>query len=134
MCGIPTEEVISTVKSGFDILASIGIVILAGTIIERSWKNGLQPLTMANTILKIVGKEKSVLTIGITGYITSIPVFCDSGFVILSPISRALARQSNVSLAVMATALSGGLYATHCLVPPTPGPIAMAVPWKQTWA
>ena len=26
----------------------------------------------------------------------------------------------------MGTALSGGLYATHCLVPPTPGPIAMA--------
>ena len=62
----------------------------------------------------------------ITGYVTGIPVFCDSGFVILSPISRALASQSNVSLAVMATALSGGLYATHCLVPPTPGPIAMA--------
>ena len=57
---------------------------------------------------------------------TGIPVFCDSGFVVLSPISRALAQQSNTSLAVMATALSGGLYATHCLVPPTPGPIAMA--------
>lgn len=81
---------------------------------------------MANTILGIVGKSRSVLTMTITGYVTGIPVFCDSGFVILSPISRALADRSNVSLAVMATALSGGLYATHCLVPPTPGPIAMA--------
>lgn len=81
---------------------------------------------MANSILKLVGKKNSVLTMGLTGYVTGIPVFCDSGFVILSPISRALASQSNVSLAVMATALSGGLYATHCLVPPTPGPIAMA--------
>ena len=81
---------------------------------------------MANSILKIVGKDRSVLTMGITGYITGIPVFCDSGFVILSPISKALANRSNISLAVMATALSGGLYATHCLVPPTPGPIAMA--------
>ena len=125
VCGIPTEEVISTVKSGFgNILASIGIVILAGTIIGTILEKTGAALTMANTILKIVGKEKSVLTI--TGYITGIPVFCDSGFVILSPISRALASQSNVSLAVMATALSGGLYATHCLVPPTPGPIAMA--------
>ncbi|WP_297297398.1 GntP family permease [uncultured Brachyspira sp.] len=59
-------------------------------------------------------------------YITGIPVFCDSGFVILSPISKALASRSKISLAVMGTALSGGLYATHCLVPPTPGPIAMA--------
>lgn len=76
--------------------------------------------------LGVVGKGRSVLTMGITGYITGIPVFCDSGFVILSPISRALAARSNVSLAVMGTALSAGLYATHCLVPPTPGPIAMA--------
>ena len=95
---------------------------IIGTILEKTGA----ALTMANTILKIVGKDRSVLTMGITGYITGIPVFCDSGFVILSPISRALANRSNVSLAVMATALSGGLYATHCLVPPTPGPIAMA--------
>lgn len=62
----------------------------------------------------------------LTGYVTSIPVFCDSGFVILSPINRALAEKSKISLAVMATALSSGLYATHCLVPPTPGPLIMA--------
>lgn len=127
VCGIPTEEVINTVKSGFgNILASIGIVILAGTIIGTILEKTGAALTMANSILKLVGKKNSVLTMGLTGYVTGIPVFCDSGFVILSPISRALASQSNVSLAVMATALSGGLYATHCLVPPTPGPIAMA--------
>lgn len=127
VCGMGTEEVISTVKSGFgNILASIGIVIIAGTIIGTILEKTGAALTMANSILKLVGKKNSVLTMGITGYITGIPVFCDSGFVILSPISRALASQSNVSLAVMATALSGGLYATHCLVPPTPGPIAMA--------
>jgi GntP family gluconate:H+ symporter len=83
-------------------------------------------LTMANSILKLVGKNKSPLTMAVTGYVTGIPVFCDSGFVILSPIARALAHESNKSLAVLATALSAGLYATHCLVPPTPGPIAMA--------
>ncbi len=127
VCGIPTEDVITTVKNGFgNILASIGIVILCGTIIGTILEKTGAALTMANTILKLVGKKNSVLTMAITGYITGIPVFCDSGFVILSPISRALASQSNVSLAVMATALSGGLYATHCLVPPTPGPIAMA--------
>ena len=127
VCGIPPEEVIKTVKSGFGgILSNIGIVILCGTIIGTILEKTGAALTMANTILNIVGKKRSVLTMGIVGYITGIPVFCDSGFVILAPISRALAAQSNKSLAVVATALSGGLYATHCLVPPTPGPIAMA--------
>ena len=127
LCGMNMEDVINKVKAGFgNILASIGIVILSGTIIGTILEKTGAALTMANTILKLVGKERSVLTMGLTGYVTGIPVFCDSGFVILSPISRALATQSNKSLAVMATALSAGLYATHCLVPPTPGPIAMA--------
>lgn len=127
LCGMNTEDVINKVKAGFgNILASIGIVILAGTIIGTILEKTGAALTMANTILKLVGKDRSVLTMGLTGYVTGIPVFCDSGFVILSPISRALAAQSNKSLAIMATALSAGLYATHCLVPPTPGPIAMA--------
>lgn len=126
-CGLDTVTVINTVKTGFgNILASIGIVILCGTIIGTILEKTGAALTMANTILKLVGKKRSVVTMGVMGYVTGIPVFCDSGFVVLSPISRALAAQSNTSLAVMATALSGGLYATHCLVPPTPGPIAMA--------
>ncbi|MEG0910971.1 MAG: GntP family permease [Ruthenibacterium sp.] len=127
VCGIEPGVVIDTVKGGFgSILSSIGIVILCGTIIGTILEKTGAALTMANSILKVVGKKRSVLTMGAMGYVTGIPVFCDSGFVVLSPISRALAAQSNTSLAVMATALSGGLYATHCLVPPTPGPIAMA--------
>ena len=125
--GLTPTEVVNQVKNGFgSIMTSIGIVILCGTIIGTILEKTGAALTMANFILKIVGEKNSVVAMGAMGYVTGIPVFCDSGFVVLSPISRALAQQSNVSLAVMGTALSGGLYATHCLVPPTPGPIAMA--------
>lgn len=125
--GLTPTTVVNSAKNGFgSIMTSIGIVILCGTIIGTILEKTGAALTMANTILKIVGEKNSVVAMGAMGYVTGIPVFCDSGFVVLSPISRALAEQSNKSLAVMATALSGGLYATHCLVPPTPGPIAMA--------
>lgn len=125
--GLTPAKVVDNVKSGFgSIMTSIGIVILCGTIIGTILEKTGAALTMANAILNLVGKKNSVVAIGAMGYVTGIPVFCDSGFVVLSPINRALAAQSNTSLAVMATALSGGLYATHCLVPPTPGPIAMA--------
>ncbi len=124
---MPVDDIISTIKNGFGgILGNIGIVILAGTIIGTILEKTGAALTMANSILGIVGKKRAALTMSLTGYVTSIPVFCDSGFVILSPINRALSEKSGVSLAVMATALSSGLYATHCLVPPTPGPIIMA--------
>ena len=125
--GLTPTSVVNEVKNGFgSIMTSIGIVILCGTIIGTILEKTGAALTMANAILKLVGEKNSVVAIGAMGYVTGIPVFCDSGFVVLSPINRALAEQSNTSLAVMATALSGGLSATHCLVPPTPGPIAMA--------
>jgi GntP family gluconate:H+ symporter len=53
-------------------------------------------------------------------------VFCDSGYVILTPLNKALAKESAKSMAVMAVALATGLFATHSMVPPTPGPIAAA--------
>ena len=125
--GLTPTQVVNQVKNGFgSIMTSIGIVILCGTIIGTILEKTGAALTMANAILKVVGQKNSVVAMGAMGYVTGIPVFCDSGFVVLSPISRALAEQSNISLAVMGTALSGGLYATHCLGPPTPGPIAMA--------
>lgn len=127
LAGLPVEKTIETIKQGFGgILGNIGIVIIAGTIIGTILEKTGAALTMANSILGIVGKKRAPLTMSLTGYVASIPVFCDSGFVVLSPINRALAEKSGISLAVMATALSSGLYATHCLVPPTPGPIIMA--------
>jgi GntP family gluconate:H+ symporter len=62
----------------------------------------------------------------VIGWFVSISVFADSGFVILSPLNKALSKRAKITLAAPAIALSLGLTATHCLVPPTPGPIAAA--------
>ncbi|MFN3410801.1 MAG: GntP family permease [Exilispira sp.] len=121
------QGIITLITSGFgSTLTSIGIVIVLGTILGYFLEKSGAAIVMAESILKVVGKKNSPLAIGIAGYIVSIPVFCDSGFVILQALNRSLAQAAGVSLAVMATSLSMGLYSTHCLVPPTPGPIAAA--------
>ena len=40
--------------------------------------------------------------------------------------AKALSRKAKISLAASAVALALGLYATHTMVPPTPGPVATA--------
>ena len=125
--GMNPVEVSKVIMKGFGGTAErIGIVIIAGTIIGVFLEKTGAALTLAETVLKWVGPNRPALAMSIIGYITSIPVFCDSGFVILSALNKALSKRSGVSMAVMATALSTGLYATHTLVPPTPGPIAAA--------
>lgn len=125
--GMNPIDVTKTIMKGFGSTAeNIGIVIIAGTIIGVFLERTGAALTMAEVILKLVGPKRPALAMSIIGYVTSIPVFCDSGFVILSALNKSLSKKSGVSMAVMATALSTGLYATHTLVPPTPGPIAAA--------
>lgn len=124
---MPLIEVVNTITDGFGgVLSYIGIVIICGTIIGTILEKSNATLTMANTVLGWVGEAKSALAMSITGAIISIPVFCDSGFVILSSLNKSLAKKAKISMATMAVALSTGLYATHTLVPPTPGPIAAA--------
>ncbi len=118
-------DIVTTISKGFgNTIGYIGIVIAAGTIIGTFLEKSGGALSMADALLRIVGKSKSPLAMAITGFIVSIPVFCDSGFVIMAPLNKALAKESKISLATFAMALSLGLYATHTMVPPTPGPIA----------
>jgi len=125
--GMPLDTIISKIRDGFGgTLGYIGIVIVAGTIIGTILEKTGAAISMTNAILKLVGKKNSPLAMSIAGYVVSIPVFCDSGYVILTPLNKALAQKTGRSMAVMAVALATGLYATHCLVPPTPGPIAAA--------
>ena len=125
--GLPADRIVSALKDGFgSTLGSIGIVILAGTIIGVILEKTGASLSMANYILRLVGKDRSPLAVAVTGYLVGIPIFCDSGFVVLSPLNNSLARLSRTSMAVMAFALAAPLYIIHCLIPPHPGPTAAA--------
>ncbi len=124
---MPLEEIVHSINSGFGgTLSYIGIVIVAGTIIGTFLEFSGGAFTLADRILKLIGEKRVPMAMAIIGYFVSIPVFADSGFVILAPLNKALSKRANISLAGPAIALSMGLSATHCLVPPTPGPIAAA--------
>ncbi|MBN1347042.1 MAG: GntP family permease [Phycisphaerae bacterium] len=127
-CGsMSLADVVTSVNQGFGgTIGSIGIVILAGTIIGTFLEKSGGALQLAEAALKRVGQRNVPLAMAIVGYVVSIPVFCDSGFVILSPLARALSSKARLTLASSAIALSLGLYATHTMVPPTPGPVAAA--------
>ncbi len=121
------DGIASVISNGFgSILAYIGIVIVLGTIIGIILEKSGAAIKMADFILKIVGPKRPALAMSIIGWIVSIPVFCDSGFIILSSLRKSVTKKTKSSAVTMSIALSTGLYASHTLVPPTPGPIAAA--------
>ncbi len=125
--GMPLQDIVAAVNSGFGgLMANIGLVIVFGTIIGTILENSGGTIRIADVILKIFGKKRPALAMSLIGAIVSIPVFCDSGFVILSSLNKTVAKRAKTSLMTLTIALSSGLYATHTLVPPTPGPLAAA--------
>ncbi|MCC5914195.1 MAG: GntP family permease [Balneolaceae bacterium] len=127
LAGVAGADILGALTGGFGAtLQSIGIVIAAGTIIGEYLDRSGGAKVLAENILKWVGGKRSPEAMGVTGYIVSIPVFCDSGFIVLSSLMRAIGKRTKISMAVLAVALASGLYATHVFVPPTPGPLAAA--------
>ena len=127
VAGIPLTEIPNVIGAGFSgTFSSIGIVIILGAFIGSVLEATGAALKLADMVIKLVGQKNPELAIELMGWVVSIPVFCDSGFVILDPIRRALVRRTGVSSVAMTVALSTGLYISHVFIPPTPGPIAAA--------
>lgn len=127
MAGLPIDKIAGTIATGFgNIMAYIGIVIILGTIIGTILEKSNAAVNLAEIVLKVVGKRFPALAMSIIGYLVSIPVFCDSAFVILSSIRKSLVVKTGKSSVAMSIALATGLYAAHTFIPPTPGPIAAA--------
>jgi GntP family gluconate:H+ symporter len=124
---MPLMKIVASINDGFgDTLGYIGIVIIAGTIIGSFLEHSGGVFKLAEAILRFIGKKRIISAMAILGYIVSIPVFADSGFVILSSLNKALSKRAQISLAGPAIALGLGLMVSHTLIPPTPGPLAAA--------
>ncbi|MBV2366626.1 GntP family permease [Streptomonospora nanhaiensis] len=125
IAGVPVTELIEHITTGFgNTLAGIGIVIALGVMIGKVLEESGGADALARMFLNMAGKGREDVAMTATGAVVSVPVFCDSGFVILHPLARSLARRYGKPLVTLSLALAGGLSITHHLVPPTPGPLA----------
>lgn len=123
---------VSTVTKGFgNSMTSIGIVIGFGCIMGIFLEKSGAAKRMALTILKLVGVKRCDIVLGLTGFVVSIPVFCDSGFVILSSLAKEFSRLTKKSMVGLGGILGMGLYITHFMVPPTPGPLAVVSTFQE---
>ncbi|MBO7269530.1 MAG: GntP family permease [Bacteroidales bacterium] len=125
--GIPLDTIPTTIGKGFSsIFASIGIVIILGTIIGIILEKTGAAIRLADAIIRVIGEKHPQLAIMLIGWLISVPVFCDSGFVIVNPIRKWLSRKTSCPSVTLTVALAAGLYVSHVFIPPTPGPIATA--------
>lgn len=125
--GMPAGDVVNSITTGFgNTLGSIGIIIGFGVMMGEIFEVSGAAKKMAQIFVKKLGKGREELALAITGFLVSIPIFCDSGFVILSPLAKSISRNTKKSVISLGLSLALGLVITHTLVPPTPGPVGVA--------
>lgn len=123
--GIPIPEILNALTNGFgNTQKSIGLVIVAGTIIGMFMEKRGAFLLLATKVTQVTGTKRLPLAMTIIGFVVSIAIFCDSAFVILIGLWKKMSLLYKIPMAIGATALSMGLFASHCFIPPTPGPLA----------
>ena len=109
-----TFGIVNSITSGFGgTLGSIGIIIGFGVMMGQIFEVTGAAKRMAHTFLKLFGKKREEEALALTGFLVSIPIFCDSGFVVLAPIAKAISKATKKSVIGLGTALAAGLVITH---------------------
>lgn len=118
-------DILTTTKTGFgNIIGALGFIIVFGTTLGILLEHTGATVVLANAILKLTGQQRAAGAMNITGYVVGLPIFCDSGYIVLSSLNNNIAVRTGTAMALMAASLASGLYAVHCLIPPHPGAAA----------
>ncbi len=125
---IPVPDIIADIKEGFGgIMKSLGMIIVLGTTLGVILEHTGSSKVMADFIISKIGEKHAALGLSITGFIVGLPIFCDSGYIVLNGLNISLAKRTGIPVIIMSVSLATGLLSVHCLIPPHPGASAAAV-------
>ena len=118
---------IARVAEGFGRTAgTVGVVIALASIAGRAMMDSGAADRIVRAFLAWLGVERGATALCATGYVLSVPVFFDTVFYLLVPLARTMYGRTNRNYLKYLLAIAAGAGATHTLVPPTPGPLAIA--------
>lgn len=127
MGGLGVMDTVSTISSGFgNMMTGIGLPIGFGVILGQLLNDSGAASVIADKIVSAFPEKRAMWAISLAGFVLSIPVFFDVTFVILIPIGITIAAKINKKMCYVTGCLTIGATTAHCVVPPTPNPLAAA--------
>ncbi len=124
---VPLPEVMPKVAFSFgEVAGKIAIVIALAAIIGECLLESGAADKIIRVFVRLLGEKRAAFSLVGSGYVLSIPVFFDTVFYLLIPLARTMGIRTGGRYLLFVMAICAGGVATHCLVPPTPGPLAIA--------
>lgn len=125
--GLGGKTTVDLLAQGFgNTMKWIAIVVILGAFIGEVLRETGGALRIARSVLRVFGVKRLPWAMGFTGYLVSIPVFVDVAYIVLQPVTEAIAVSAKKPVLMIGLALTAGLTVSHTLLPPTPGPLAVA--------
>lgn len=121
------NEKVSRVAIAFgENAGKIGLVIGFAAVIGEAMMLSGAADRIVHAFLRLLGAKRASLALMSSGFVLSIPVFFDTVFYLLVPLAKSLYRTTRKNYLLYVCAIAAGGAITHTMVPPTPGPLAMA--------
>lgn len=125
--GMDPAKVVNAIKIGFgNTLANLGILILFGVMIGKVLEISGATQSLGKAFVRVMGEGHEIIAMVITGFVTSLAIFCVPAFIMLFPLAKDISRRTKTSISALGIALAGGALWSHTLVPPAVGPIGGA--------
>ncbi|BDR60953.1 GntP family permease [Lactobacillus xylocopicola] len=125
--GLSPIKTVDALKTGFgNTMASLGILIAFGVMIGKVLEVSGATAAMGKKFVAVLGKGHEVLAMILTGFVTSLAIFCVPAFLMLFPLAKDISKRTGTSISALGIGLAGGLLWSHELVPPASGPLGGA--------
>jgi GntP family gluconate:H+ symporter len=119
---MPLADVLPLMKEGFGkTIGNIGFLIISGSFIAIILEKTGAASIMAKWFLLKLGHKNAPLSLGMTGFFSGLLLFCDTGFILLSSLTKGISEKSNYSVPFLNGVLAISLFSVHCLTPTHPG-------------
>lgn len=106
--------------------ANLGILIAMAAILGEAMLLSGAAESIAAALLRWLGAARAHWAFFSTSFVLCMPVMLDTVFYLLSPLTKAVARETRRDYLLLVLSTVAGGTITHSLVPPTPGPLFVA--------
>ncbi len=113
------EGGVGSTLGGLALILCLGGVL--GKFLEKSGAIG----QISSSLINKFGEKHVQWAVLLTGFLVGLPLYYNAGFVILVPLIFSVAKKTNLPLLYIAIPTAASLSATHCFLPPHPGPVVL---------
>lgn len=124
---VPLDKITDTIEKGVgDTLGFLTLIIGFGAVLGKLLEVSDGAQQLAQTMLRVFGKQHATIIMALLGLICGIPVFVEVGFVLLVPLVFVVAKEAGISRLKIGIPLATSLMVVHCILPPHPAATAIA--------